>query len=264
MAVLPATQPSTKHAPFSPQVLNCDKTYQPRATFATGSSAVMLAEQQIAHVFGVLAKADWITKVACLLLRILLPNGKLHDARADAERHEAVGSRSRCHSRETSWHIIAAWELDVVVVNSAERRHHCHPTMLNLSGAMVTRSSFIVFLREAHWVKKPTGAIAPIWLAGWKTDNGLGSSAAEVVALRRTRDPRWRTAPRPSCWMPSLPVRRSAATRPNAANISKRPLQSSLSRCLRCAGQSRRVTEVACLLHRIVLPDGSSMKPERA
>jgi hypothetical protein len=40
------TQPSTKHAQFSPQVLNCDKTYLPRATIATGSSAVMLAEQQ--------------------------------------------------------------------------------------------------------------------------------------------------------------------------------------------------------------------------
>jgi hypothetical protein len=43
----------------------------------------------VVHVFGVLAKADWITKVACILLRILLPNGRLHDAREDEERPEA-------------------------------------------------------------------------------------------------------------------------------------------------------------------------------
>jgi hypothetical protein len=71
-----------------------------------------------------MTKADWVTEVACLLLRIVLPNGKLHDAREDVECHEAISSRSRCHSRETSRHIIAAWELDVVLGNSAERRHH--------------------------------------------------------------------------------------------------------------------------------------------
>jgi hypothetical protein len=48
--------------------------------------------------------------------------------------------------------------------------------MLNLSGAMVTKSSYIAFLREARWVKKPTGAIALSWLAGWK----------DVVAERQT------------------------------------------------------------------------------
>jgi hypothetical protein len=46
----------------------------------------------------------------------------------------------------------------VVLGNSAERRHHCQPIMLNLI------ASFIAFLREARWVKKPTGAIAPSWL----------------------------------------------------------------------------------------------------
>jgi hypothetical protein len=42
--------------------------------------------------------------------------------------------------------------------------------MLDLCGAMVTKSSFIAFLRETRWTKKPTGAIATGWLAGWKDD----------------------------------------------------------------------------------------------
>jgi hypothetical protein len=40
--------------------------------------------------------------------------------------------------------------------------------MLNLCGAMVTKSILIAFLREARWLEKPTGATAPSWLAGWK------------------------------------------------------------------------------------------------
>ena len=86
----------------------------------------------------------------------------------DEERREAVGTRRRCHGRETNWPIIEAWEFDVVLGDSAELSHHGHPTMLNLCGAMVTKSILIAFLREARWVKKPTGATAPSWLAGWK------------------------------------------------------------------------------------------------
>jgi hypothetical protein len=61
-----------------------------------------------------------------------------------------------------------AWEFDVVLGSSAELSRHGHPTMLNLCSAMVTKSSFIAFLREARWIKKPTGAIATSWLAGWE------------------------------------------------------------------------------------------------
>jgi hypothetical protein len=52
-----------------------------------------------------------------------------HDAREDEERNEAVGTMSRCHGRETNWHIIEDWGVDVVQGNSAELRHHCHHTM---------------------------------------------------------------------------------------------------------------------------------------
>jgi hypothetical protein len=41
--------------------------------------------------------------------------------------------------------------------------------MLNLTGTMVTRFSFIALFREARWVKKLTGAIDLSWLAGSKT-----------------------------------------------------------------------------------------------
>jgi hypothetical protein len=75
---------------------------------------------------GVLASAYWITKVACLLLRNLLPSGGLTD------------------TRETSWHIvIEAWGFDVVLGSSAERRDYCNPTMRNLSGAKVTPANLI-------------------------------------------------------------------------------------------------------------------------
>jgi hypothetical protein len=67
---------------------------------------------------GVLASAYWITKVACLLLRNLLPSGGLTD------------------TRETSWHIvIEAWGFDVVLGGSAKCRQHYHLTMFRLSGA---------------------------------------------------------------------------------------------------------------------------------
>jgi hypothetical protein len=64
-----------------------------------------------------------------------------HDAREGEEPHEAVGTRSRCHGKETNWHIVEAWEFDVVLGNSAELHHHCHPIMPNLSGAKVTNSN---------------------------------------------------------------------------------------------------------------------------
>jgi hypothetical protein len=35
--------------------------------------------------------------------------------------------------------------------------------------AMITKYSFITFLPEPTETKKPTGAIAPSWLSGYKT-----------------------------------------------------------------------------------------------
>ena len=67
-------------------------------------------------------------------------------------------------------------------------QHHCQPTIHKLIGVMVSKSSFIAVLREACWVKKPTGPIAPAWFAGWKKRNCLGSSAAEAATLSTTRE----------------------------------------------------------------------------
>jgi hypothetical protein len=41
------------------------------------------------------------------------------------------------------------------IIASAELRHHGHLTLLNLSGAMVKKTSFIALLREARWIKRP-------------------------------------------------------------------------------------------------------------
>jgi hypothetical protein len=54
-----------------------------------------------------------------------------------------------------------SWQKDQLAhQRSLEFDGALHPTMLDLSGTMVTKYRFIAFRREARCVKKTTGAIA--------------------------------------------------------------------------------------------------------
>ena len=116
------------------------------------------------------------------------------------ERHEAV---------EINWHIIEAFELDVVLGDSDECRHHYQ----FISTARCKEFEFIASL------KKPAGfrenRLEPSLLVGLPdgSRHGLALRKLEQWLFRTTREPCWRAAPKPSCRMLSMPSRRCAAPR---------------------------------------------------
>merc|ERR1719476_507100 len=88
-----------------------------------------------AHLVVVLAKTHWVTEVAGLLRGILRPHAQLQGAGDQEEQDHPVAAWRREHRGQARGHALEAWELDVVLDDGAECRHHGHAAMLDLRSA---------------------------------------------------------------------------------------------------------------------------------
>jgi hypothetical protein len=70
----------------------------------------------------------WLSKVACILDSIPLPNGRLHDSQEDER------ARNRRHSKENIWHTTKQQKI-CSARQLRQAPHPCHPAMINPSNA---------------------------------------------------------------------------------------------------------------------------------